>query len=83
LINLFTLHNKFFVLYKKANRLKRENMTQEDLIKYKEMFDEMDKDGNGILDMDEFRASFFSADNKLSKWEKIRAVSIVLLFFLI
>ncbi len=52
-------------------------MTQEDLIKYKEMFDEMDTDGNGVLDMDEFRASFFSANNKLSKWEKIRAVSIV------
>ena len=57
---------------KKANRLKRENMTQEELVKYKAVFDEIDKDGNGVIDLAEYRASLFSSH--LSKWQKIRAV---------
>ena len=47
-------------------------MTQEELLKYKAVFDEIDKDGNGVIDLAEYRASIFSSH--LSKWQKIRAV---------
>ena len=47
-------------------------MTQEELAKYKEVFDEIDKDGNGVIDLAEYRASLFTSH--LSKWQKIRAV---------
>ena len=48
-------------------------MTQEELVKYKAVFDEIDKDGNGVIDLSEYRDSLFTSH--LSKWQKIRAVS--------
>jgi Ca2+-binding EF-hand superfamily protein len=55
-------------------------MTQEELLKHKAAFDEIDKDGSGFIDLSEYRASLFSSH--LSKYQKIRAVIGFNFFFL-